>query len=55
MDKEGLRGSRTGGGGSAMTVPVIEVPERFNAASFFVDRNVVEGGAKPPSSARTGP
>jgi benzoate-CoA ligase len=28
-----------------MTAPVIEIPERFNAASFFVDRNVLEGRA----------
>ncbi len=26
-----------------MTAPVIEIPDRFNAASFFVDRNVAEG------------
>jgi benzoate-CoA ligase len=26
-----------------MTAPMIEIPERFNAAAFFVDRNVAEG------------
>ncbi|MBI4607981.1 MAG: AMP-binding protein, partial [Candidatus Rokubacteria bacterium] len=26
-----------------MTTPVIEIPDRFNAATFFVDRNVAEG------------
>jgi benzoate-CoA ligase len=26
-----------------MTAPVIEIPDRFNAAGFFVDRNVAEG------------
>jgi len=25
------------------TAPLIEIPDRFNAASFFVDRHVVEG------------
>jgi benzoate-CoA ligase len=26
-----------------MTAPIIEIPDRFNAAAFFVDRNVAEG------------
>src|SRR4030095_17005078 len=32
-----------------MSIPMVSVPERFNAATFFLDRHVADGRADRPA------